>query len=765
MIKKLSLIIIGLLITTSCQAAVTWQKFNYFSNNGGLNNTLSPTEIADNEATDLQNVVFDTGGAISKRYGYGIVPSDAAYTISGGTNCVVTGVYVYRKNDGNRYLVATGSVNNASAAISYKTYSLGGGIPAGPYTDITGSGTVPTTGYTNNSFTSFTVASNTLVMALPDSVGQKPFMWSGSGVVTALTADTRAPTCSIVVYYKNQLFTNDTINTSRVHFSDLTNGITVWPLINFIDVNVNDGQSVRGLVAAFNALYIFKDRSIWCLTGDNIDNFTLQLLVSDVGTMSQQSLSVIGNFIYFTTAQGDVAVYDGTYNVVYPSSKIRGTIGGLNFSRANQMLTIPFSTYKYANYDLYVSGSSAASSTNDTVLFFDTEKKAWSVFGGWSPNAWCVGDNAVGQNILIWGDYGGYLYYYPTTTSSDVTNTQPAADTNSKLLLHLDNNVTDSAGGKTVTPTGLTYSSTTGQYKWGLSGAFDGATTFLSVAHSTDFDFAGNFTIDCWVNIPSVSTTYYVCGDSNWNAGSDGWCLVFNSAGNIDFAAMYSSGWTIRLNVAHGMSINTLYHIAIVRNGTAVTAYVNGNSVGTVANSPVTNITAASSAFQVGKCVSGTALFFSGYIDELRVSNTARWTTNFTVPTAPYGISTTANTAINAYYQTKWWKYQDLSLAYKYWRVVTTYVLSQTNGCTLLMNCDNDYQLGKQFAITLGQSLALWDTAIWDQSLWGGQSLIVDRQEVELGTQMFRLKYSNNNVGEGFTIFGFINYVEPTDQV
>jgi len=262
--------LLSLLLFANCQAAVNWNKASYFNNSAGLNDSQSTTEIQDSEATDLQNITFDTGGAIKKRYGYVTIPSGTSYTITGGTGCTITGVYVYRKNDGSRILVATGSINGISAYVAEKTYQIGGGLPSGTFVNITGSSTLPSTGYTNNNLASFTVASNTLVFALPATIGQKPFMYSGgTAPVQMLTSDTNAPNCSLVVFHKNMLFTNDTDKPSRIHYTDLTNGITVFPLINFIDVNANDGQQVRGMVSAFNALYIFKDRSIdWSnLTG------------------------------------------------------------------------------------------------------------------------------------------------------------------------------------------------------------------------------------------------------------------------------------------------------------------------------------------------------------------------------------------------------------------------------------------------------------------------------------------------------------------
>lgn len=531
-------------------ATVNWSKKTYFQNWDGLNDSIASTEIKDSEATDLQNVTFDVGGAIKKRNGYSTIPSGTLYTISGGTSCVVTGLYVYRPSNGNRYLVAVGSVNNTTAFVSEKTYQIGGGLPSGTFINITG-GTLPASGYSNNNLASFTVASDTLVMALPASIGQQPFIWTGSGNITTLASGTypTLPVCSLVAYHKNLLFTNDvaTGRLSRLHYSDLNSGIYNFPVLNFIDVGGNDGTQIRAIISAFNALYIFKDKSIWCLTGDNQSNFVLQKFVDGIGTLSPHSVGVIGNYMYFVDQQGNVDIYDGVYVINAISNKIRGTIGGLNFTRTANTIALPFSTYRYTNYDFYVATSLVSSSQNNIVLLYDSEKKAWTKFSGINANAWCLGDSAIGQNIIIFGDYEGYIHSYPSTD------------------------------------------------------------------------------------------------------------------------------------------------------------YIDGQ---------------------------------------------------------------VHNSIINAFYQTKWFRYPEVSLGDKYWMLLKTYALSETNGSTLSISCGADYNSGlKNYTVSLNQSGDLWDAAIWDLSSWVGTSLIVDRQEPNLGTGMFQIKYSNANANEGFTVNGFEVFIQPQDRI
>lgn len=424
MIKKLLLFLFGsLLLTHTALAGPPWTKFSYFHNLGGLNDILSTTEIKDEESSDLQNVVFDTGGAIKKRFGYRTIPNNPTLQVSSNVTGI-TGVAFYKKNDGSRYLVALANKAGQCVAIK-KTYDVGGGLPSGAWDNITQSGVLPSN-YTNNNLVSFTVAENNLVFCIPAVSQSRPFKWTGSGIVSTLTADSNCPTATIVAYFKNQLFlAGNSTNPSRVFFSALGD-ITTWTITDYFDVDNSDGQQVRALVPAFDALYIFKDKSIWRLSGSNRDNFILEKMVVGIGTLSPQSIAIVNNFIYFTTFQNDIAIYDGAYTVKFISQKIRNTIGGLNFSRATNTLGLAFSTYKYVDTDYYSSVSNAGSATNNRVLFFDTADNAWSKFVGINANSWCVAENEVGQNILVFGDYLGYVHYYPSTLYYDGDVSQSA---------------------------------------------------------------------------------------------------------------------------------------------------------------------------------------------------------------------------------------------------------------------------------------------------------------------------------------------------
>jgi hypothetical protein len=414
--RRIGLGILIVLLATSALAAVPWSKFSYFQNYGGLNDNLSSTEIADNEATDIQNIIFDTGGALKKRYGYTTLPSESPRIVATGAVVVPTGLAFYKKDDSTRYLVVVAN-SDGKATVMKKDYAAGGGPVSGVWNNIDSS--LLSVAYNNNYLPSFAVAQNVLVFT--DGVPTDyPMRWLGTTEKSLkLTNDVDLPTASIIVYHKNILFASGN-NTypSRVFFSNLDD-IYTWDALDFFDLETSDGSKITGMISALDALYIFKEKSIWRLSGTNKDDYVLQKMVDGIGTASNSSIKVVNGTIYFVTPQNDIAVYDGAFNCKFISQKIRSTIGNLSPSRAYTSKGLAFSSYKYNDYDYYASVSIAGSGTNNQVLVFDTAYNAWTKFKGINANCWVVGDDANSKNVVYFGDYSGYVHVYPSTKYYD----------------------------------------------------------------------------------------------------------------------------------------------------------------------------------------------------------------------------------------------------------------------------------------------------------------------------------------------------------
>ncbi len=140
---------------STAYAQLPWVKFPYFQNWGGLNDQLSQTEIEDSEATDLQNIIFDTGGAIQKRFGFITIPSDDVEKVATGAVVCVNGLAFFRQDDGSKYVVAITN-NDGKATAMKKDYEAGGGLETGSWENIDFA-SLPS-GFTNSDLVDFAVA-------------------------------------------------------------------------------------------------------------------------------------------------------------------------------------------------------------------------------------------------------------------------------------------------------------------------------------------------------------------------------------------------------------------------------------------------------------------------------------------------------------------------------------------------------------------------------------------------------------------------------
>ncbi len=180
--------------------------------------------------------------------------------------------------------------------------------------------------------------------------------------------------------------------------------------------------------------------------------------------------------------------------------------------------------------------------------------------------------------------------------------------------------------GKTVTAYGDAQLSTL-QKKIGTASLYlDGTGDYARCEGGSDFTFAGNFTAEAWIYPTSVTGSRHLFALGTETTGRYHFSLESGVVtGNFFGSASTTFGGSI--------SINTWTHIALVRSGSTITAYVNGTALGTTeTNSSAINNTGQ---LTIGADNSGTNAFV-GYIDEVRISNTARYTATFTPSTTQF---------------------------------------------------------------------------------------------------------------------------------
>jgi hypothetical protein len=208
---------------------------------------------------------------------------------------------------------------------------------------------------------------------------------------------------------------------------------------------------------------------------------------------------------------------------------------------------------------------------------------------------------------------------------------------------------TDSGAGAncphTITASGNVKTENT-QKRFGVtSGYFDGTGDHLTVVDSTDFDWGtGNFTLDWWMYTTNKDTTAAILGQYSAGSVARGMFELYacnaNGVAKVQMNLFYNSWSDGSLVDPDEHALNTWIHWAIVRDSaTSLKLYKDGvEKHDLTINSGQTINNLAAIPLYIGTQSDGSSLPFTGYIDELRISKgIARWTANFTPPTAAYG--------------------------------------------------------------------------------------------------------------------------------
>ena len=221
---------------------------------------------------------------------------------------------------------------------------------------------------------------------------------------------------------------------------------------------------------------------------------------------------------------------------------------------------------------------------------------------------------------------------------------------NTTLLLHGDgtngaqNNtfLDSSANAFTITRAGNTTQGSFDPYagpgNWSIY--FNGTTDYLT-STSTSIVPTGteSFTIEMWINKGNAWNTVNQFLFFGAPTGVQIWVDVATTSLKLS----YNSALILSYSTST-LSINTWYHLAIARNGSAIAMYINGSQVASGTDS--TGIPAPTSVI-IGNNNTGTTNVWNGYISNLRiVRGVALYTSAFATPTTQL-VSTTQTTLLN----------------------------------------------------------------------------------------------------------------------
>jgi hypothetical protein len=223
-------------------------------------------------------------------------------------------------------------------------------------------------------------------------------------------------------------------------------------------------------------------------------------------------------------------------------------------------------------------------------------------------------------------------------------------NTNIAVLMHGDgtNNSTtfidSSPSPNTFTAFGSAVISTS-KSKFGTASMFfGGSTDRIKTPHTSIFDvLSNNFTIELFIYINTLSTGIIL--NKALSTGYYPYQIYYSSSlsaivGRGFTDGSLSGGTPALYSIQAGATIaaSTWYHVALVRNATTITFYVNGVSQGTASvTGPLYNLTTA--PLSIGGYEDNTGVGIQGYIDEFRfINGQAKYTSNFTPTTVPFTI-------------------------------------------------------------------------------------------------------------------------------
>ena len=176
---------------------------------------------------------------------------------------------------------------------------------------------------------------------------------------------------------------------------------------------------------------------------------------------------------------------------------------------------------------------------------------------------------------------------------------------------------------------------TTAQTKVGPGSLTLGSTagSTVQVPDRPGLHLSGNWTIEALCYMTNVASDVVLLDKSlNSTAANRSWVEFFNQQ---VYMKMDGSSAASPIGPSTGIpGANQWFYFAVVQNGSTMTLYINGVSVGTLANSATWGNQAGN--LNIGQNFGLSAPNFPGYVQELRISNVARYTSNYTPSTTPF---------------------------------------------------------------------------------------------------------------------------------
>ena len=203
------------------------------------------------------------------------------------------------------------------------------------------------------------------------------------------------------------------------------------------------------------------------------------------------------------------------------------------------------------------------------------------------------------------------------------------------LLLHFDGNFNDATGNFVLNNTGAVIN--TSNKKFGTGGAYfrNGYLYFTDKQWFADLLASGNYTIDFWMKLTFVIDTHEEPFSDDYNRDTTGFMINLEQGINENFIRYGNYSSFVSYNfLNYYKNDGSWNHIAITCKDGYTRIFINGVLFSSKSSySPYLKnhkLCIGGRDGGDGNC--------KGYYDEFRISNVARWTSDFIPPTEQYKV-------------------------------------------------------------------------------------------------------------------------------
>lgn len=214
--------------------------------------------------------------------------------------------------------------------------------------------------------------------------------------------------------YNNQLFMGGFSGfLSTVFWSDIGEPESIQPDFN-AEFRTNDGDKVTGLKTYNGSLIVSKNLSFHRVTGDDPSNFLLQEISDQYGCLSNRTLIVYEDTIWFLDSKG-IVEYNGA-NIKIISNEVEPTFKSMNVDAAiDNACGLHVRDANEIWFAIPINGSTV----NNCIVVYDYLVKSWTTYKGLAVSHFMLARGSLGKISPFFGSYSGSISYFSASMMSD----------------------------------------------------------------------------------------------------------------------------------------------------------------------------------------------------------------------------------------------------------------------------------------------------------------------------------------------------------